>query len=246
MTDNKTYQEIKFKNAKIEEQSEKNSIRSQNMSLKTKSKKDKKIQNLKKLNSFLEHIKNENLESQENKNDIKDNHSRHLNTEVQELNTKKIIKSLEKKGIKTNKLAPVDNNLKTDLMKIDDLEHFSRLLKKKIENQNKTKCFKIKKFFERILDNNIYIIFMMLVTILILFISDIQSGWLDKTVDNSIEIMQTIIFCLYTLEIIITTICKDGYINSFFFWLDILSTVYIIQDINFIINPILGLNINYL
>jgi hypothetical protein len=241
MKENNIVSEIKYDKGEIKEQTENKNINEEYINTKTKSIKEKKIQNLKTLKSYFEKNKNENLESLENKNDYRENQRHHLQTEVQELNSKNN-NIQEGKSDKANKLALLDNNSKSDLMKIDDLEHFSRLLKKKIEIQKKTKCFKIKIFFEKILDNNIYIIFMMAITIFILFISDIQNGWLEKTVDKPIEIMQTIIFCFYFLEIIITSICKKGYINSFFFWLDILSTIYIIQDISFIINKIMGLD----
>lgn len=242
MTENKMTPKLKLNNAEINGHSESNYVATENSYKKIKSKKEKKIKNLKNLNSYLENNKNENLESLENKNDLRENHRQQLITEAQELNVKKNQNSSQEKNDKTNKLALPEFKNKTDLMKINDLEQFSKMLKKKIEKQKKTKWFKIKKFFENILDNNIYIIFMMIITIFILFISDIQNGWLRETVDKPIEIMQTVIFCLYFLEIIITSVCKQGYINSFFFWLDILSTIYIIQDISFIINPILGLD----
>ncbi len=242
MTENKMIPNFKFNNTEINGQSETNYVPTDYSHNKIKSKKEKKIQNLKNLKSYLENNKNENLESLENKNELRENHRQQLITEAQELNVKKNQNFSQEKNENANKLALPEFKNKTDLMKINDLEQLSKLLKKEIERQKKTKWFKIKKFFEKILDSNIYIIFTMVITIFILFISDIQNGWLQETIDKPVEIMQTVIFCLYLLEIIITSICKQGYINSFFFWLDILSTVYIIQDISFIINPILGLD----
>jgi len=190
---------------------------------------ERKIQELNKIKILKE---NNYIEPSALRNDLKGN-PQYLNTEAQEINKNNL-----------NNLKPIKNltNERIDLAKIDDLENYSRLLKKKIEIEKNTFGFKIKKFFEKILDNNYYISFMMLITIFILFIDDIQNGWLSPNADNVIEIVQTFIFCLYFLEIVITSICKNNYVYSFFFWLDILSTLYIIQDISFIINPILGLD----
>lgn len=140
--------------------------------------------------------------------------------------------------------SSIQNNI--ELMKIENIENKSKQLKKKIDIQKKSTWFKIKKFVDQVLDSNIYIIIMMIINIFILFISDIQNGWLSHNSDTAIEITQTIIFSIYCVEIVITSICKDGYVNSFFFWLDILSTVYIIQDISFIIYPIAGIKFDYL
>ena len=43
-----------------------------------------------------------------------------------------------------------------------------------------------------------------------------------------------------SFELIIQSIGKDDYLNTFFFWLDLISTVSLITDIDFIWNRILG------
>lgn len=37
---------------------------------------------------------------------------------------------------------------------------------------------------------------------------------------------------MFAIEIIMSVICRKGYIWSFFFWLDVLSTVSLLMDIN--------------
>jgi hypothetical protein len=56
--------------------------------------------------------------------------------------------------------------------------------------------------------------------------------------------LQTSILSIFTLEILFTCIAKEGYINSFFFWLDVISTVSIIQDIGFIFDPLINFGNN--
>jgi len=43
---------------------------------------------------------------------------------------------------------------------------------------------------------------------------------------------------MFTIEIILSVIVKKGYTFSFFFWLDILSTISLILDINMVSNAI--------
>ena len=45
---------------------------------------------------------------------------------------------------------------------------------------------------------------------------------------------------LFTLEIIIRSYAQEEYVYSFFFWLDIISTVSMIPDIPWIWEPIIG------
>lgn len=52
--------------------------------------------------------------------------------------------------------------------------------------------------------------------------------------------MTSIALLLFTIEIIVQSIGKDGYANTFFFWLDLVSTVSLITDIEPIWNRILG------
>ncbi len=183
-------------------------------------------------NSYKETKQNLNIESQELSKNV-----------INQISNRKDLDTNQAKENPTKKLSLYEKNInKSELLKIEDIQCVSRLLKKKIENQKTSKCFKIRKLFEKVLDNNIYILFMMFLTIIILFISDIQNGWLEPKMDTPIDIVQIVIFSIYFLEIIVTCLCKDGYNFSFFFWLDILSTAYIIQDISFIINPLIGID----
>jgi len=44
----------------------------------------------------------------------------------------------------------------------------------------------------------------------------------------------------FILEIILACVAKEGYIGSFYFWLDILSTISMITDIGWLMNLMIG------
>lgn len=112
---------------------------------------------------------------------------------------------------------------------------------KKIEENSKAPPpeKKWKKTLLRLIDNNYVLIFMTILTIFALFANDVQTAWCPVTVDFPFDVVQSILFCLFTIEIIITCLCKEDYIWSFFFWLDVISTISLIQDISFIFDKIL-------
>lgn len=94
----------------------------------------------------------------------------------------------------------------------------------------------------KFVDNNYFVIFMTVLTIFVLFANDIQNAWCRTNVDVPIDIMQCLMFAMFTLEIVLTAIAKEGYIFSFFFWLDVISTISLIQDIAFIFDPLMALS----
>lgn len=99
---------------------------------------------------------------------------------------------------------------------------------------------KKKNIFSRIVENNYFVGFMTLLTIIALFSNDVQMAWLQADIDLVFDILQTIMLVFFVFEIIITCLAKKSYINSFFFWLDIIATLSLIQDISFIFNPLIN------
>ena len=81
---------------------------------------------------------------------------------------------------------------------------------------------------------------MSLLTIWALFASDIEYAFLSKKVDYSFNIIQIFILCIFTMEFILNCISKNFYIFSFFFYLDLISTISLIQDIDYIMDPFMG------
>lgn len=72
---------------------------------------------------------------------------------------------------------------------------------------------------------------MTIITIYALFGDDIRVLSTDK--DGDPYFWGLNIFCMvaFTLEIIVSSLAKHGYWNSFFFWLDVISTLSILLDI---------------
>jgi hypothetical protein len=93
---------------------------------------------------------------------------------------------------------------------------------------------------EKFIDHNFIVILMTIVTAYSLFFDDIRVFALPKSVDETFYNITFISMMLFAIEISIATYAKDDYIGSFFFWLDIISTVTMIPDIPWIWDPILG------
>lgn len=99
---------------------------------------------------------------------------------------------------------------------------------------------KIKRKIIKFLDSTPSLIFLSLLTIFALFAADIQAACLRIEVDEPFNIIQCAMLGIFTLEWILNIIAKKNYVFSFFFWLDLLSTISLFQDIDYIMNPIMG------
>ena len=94
------------------------------------------------------------------------------------------------------------------------------------------------------LDSTPFLVFTSLLTIIVLFASDIQIAFLRVEVDKTFNICQCIILGIFLIEFILNCLAKKDYLFSFFFYLDLIATISLIQDIDWIINPILGYSSN--
>ncbi len=81
---------------------------------------------------------------------------------------------------------------------------------------------------------------MTITTIYALFGDDIRMLAFSKEADEIFYYITCVSMFLFTLEIVIASICKPDYIFGFYFWLDVISTVSLITDIGWIMNSILG------
>ena len=71
----------------------------------------------------------------------------------------------------------------------------------------------------------------MLVTIYALTADDIRIMAFDRNADEAFMWLNIITLTFFLLELLLSSIGIVGYFNSFFFWLDLISTVSIILDI---------------
>ena len=84
------------------------------------------------------------------------------------------------------------------------------------------------------------------VTLYSLFADDYRIIASYKSTDGIYDIFTIIIFCMFLIEIIIYSLFKDEYIFSYHFWLDVVSTVSLLLDINLVSNYINGKNNGFL
>lgn len=75
---------------------------------------------------------------------------------------------------------------------------------------------------------------MSLVTIYTLFFDDIRVIAFPKSADEAAWAVTCACFALFSIEIIFASIAREGYFLSFFFWLDIVSTLSMLPDIGWI------------
>ena len=84
--------------------------------------------------------------------------------------------------------------------------------------------------------DNLYVqLFLSLLSIFALFADEIRMVAFSKSADTTFYSLLCISIGIFGVEIIVSSICKKDYFNSFFFWLDIISTVSLVGDIAWIV-----------
>lgn len=82
---------------------------------------------------------------------------------------------------------------------------------------------------------------MAIITIYILFADDVRQ-LTDKSNDDGFYGTSFACILIFFLEIIILSIVRPGYVCSFFFWMDLISTLTTLMDIPWVING-MGLSV---
>ena len=93
---------------------------------------------------------------------------------------------------------------------------------------------------ESILESYPIVIFVSIVTIYTLFFDDIRVLSLSKDTDDIFFGITSACFCIFTIEIFLAAICREEYFLTFFFWLDIVSTISMLPDIGWIWDFVTG------
>ena len=83
---------------------------------------------------------------------------------------------------------------------------------------------------------------MTIVTLYALFGDDVRLLGFNKTADEYFNAITTVCLAFFALELIISSLAKPGYLNSFYFWLDLIATLSLIPDIGFMWNPLIGID----
>lgn len=128
------------------------------------------------------------------------------------------------------------------------VKHTIEELRTKKENYNKKSTMDNAPFLikskriqelEKFLDSKFFQIIINVMTVYALFADDIRSAFLPKSVDNGFDSITIVCMVLFTIEIILSVITKEKYFNSFFFWLDIISTISLIFDLKWFQSAVL-------
>lgn len=72
-------------------------------------------------------------------------------------------------------------------------------------------------------------------TLYALFFDDIRILSLSANADDAVYGFTTFVLFCFSAEILLHSIADKNYINSFFFWLDIISTISLIFDIGWLV-----------
>jgi hypothetical protein len=75
-----------------------------------------------------------------------------------------------------------------------------------------------------------------------LFADDIRVLGFEKAQDIYFDYIQLIIMGIFFLEIFFSSLSMEGYVLSFFFWLDVLSSVSILMDVGLFTNTVFGID----
>jgi len=81
---------------------------------------------------------------------------------------------------------------------------------------------------------------MMVVTFYSLFCDDIRLLFFDMNADHNFMILTSIAMGCFFIELLFASIGTDGYFISFYFWLDLISTLSLITYIKPIWDLIIG------
>ena len=78
------------------------------------------------------------------------------------------------------------------------------------------------------------VLFIVLLAVYVLFSDDIRLAFFAKSADDGFSYLTCIVMGVFTIEIALNVISADEYLNSFYFWLDVISVISLILDIRWV------------
>ena len=97
----------------------------------------------------------------------------------------------------------------------------------------------------RVMNHDAMTIFLLLATLYALFGDDIKVAFFSRKHDDAFNVITIVIMCIFVIEIIVNSLVDRNYPLSFYFYLDIISTVSLIMDISWIWDNIIGEDEDY-
>ncbi|EAR83046.2 adenylate/guanylate cyclase domain protein (macronuclear) [Tetrahymena thermophila SB210] len=95
-----------------------------------------------------------------------------------------------------------------------------------------------------LLDNKYYQHMMTLFTIFSLYSEDIRQVSTTAQGDMGFQVTELIVLLFFFFEIVLQSMCRKGYFLSFIFWMDLLSTISLFFDIDFLSKALFGFTIS--
>mmetsp|Transcript_363 Transcript_363/g.671 ORF Transcript_363/g.671 Transcript_363/m.671 type:complete len:209 (+) Transcript_363:810-1436(+) len=99
-----------------------------------------------------------------------------------------------------------------------------------------------KKTLEAFLNHSLVQAFMTIITIYALMGDDLRLLLFPKSTDNTFTGLTSLSLVMFLFELILSSLAKQDYFNSFFFWLDLFSTISLVTDIQPAMDLIFGSN----
>lgn len=116
--------------------------------------------------------------------------------------------------------------------------------KDEIDHKKSNSCIKCNPklitFLNKLLENSVYITFMMIITIYALFGDDFRLLLAPKSADEVFWSITSVAMALFLIELIMASIAQKDYFLGFYFWLDFIATISLITDIGWIYNEMTG------
>ena len=78
-----------------------------------------------------------------------------------------------------------------------------------------------------------------------LFSDDLKLAFFPKEADPVFNVLTCLALVLFSIEIMLNALCQDNYFNSFYFWLDVVSTITLVADITWVWNAMIGYTEDY-
>jgi hypothetical protein len=116
-----------------------------------------------------------------------------------------------------------------------------RIKSQKTINQERLEATQTqKKAVAKFIDHYAVVTIMTIITIYALFFDDIRVLLFPKDADPVFYAITLFGLICFTVEIVLASYAKEDYLLSFFFWLDIISTISMVPDIGWIWEPLIG------
>lgn len=141
-----------------------------------------------------------------------------------------------------------DRNHTKKITPISKFQPYTNIIKNnQNENSNSNDCMSsVKKKVEYYLSDNIQVALMSIATLFALFGLDLKIMYLNPIYDEFFNYALITVAVIFFLELFASIWVKEGYIKSFFFWLDLFASISMIFEIDSLLYSTLGFILRYI